>query len=66
MYAGLLLAALGLAALSRSETRMALTVLLFWILEQKVAVEEKYLHERYGAVWEQYSSKVKKYVPWLL
>lgn len=36
MYAGLLLTALGLAALTRSETRLALAALLWWILEQKV------------------------------
>lgn len=36
MYAGALLAALGLAALSRSETRLALAAVLWWIIEQKV------------------------------
>jgi hypothetical protein len=47
MYGGVLLGALGLAVLSRNETRLALFVLLWWILEQKVAVEEKALSERY-------------------
>lgn len=36
MYAGLILAAFGLAAVSHSETRLALAAMLWWILEQKV------------------------------
>ena len=36
MYAGLILGSVGLAAISLSEARLALTVLLWWILEQKV------------------------------
>ncbi len=36
MYAGLILASVGLAAISLSEARLALAALLWWILEQKV------------------------------
>jgi protein-S-isoprenylcysteine O-methyltransferase Ste14 len=36
VYGGLLLGAVGLAALTRSETRLALTALMWWVLERKV------------------------------
>ncbi len=36
MYAGLLLTSLGLAAITRNETRLALAVGLWFILEKKV------------------------------
>jgi len=65
MYGGLLLASLGLAALSRSETRLALALLLWWILEQKVVLEEAALLERYPTEYEAYRSRVRKFVPWL-
>ena len=37
MYGGLLMAALGLAAITRNECRLALTGLLWLVLEQKVS-----------------------------
>ncbi|PNH00185.1 hypothetical protein TSOC_014007 [Tetrabaena socialis] len=36
MYGGLLLAALGLAVLTRNETRLAITAVLWWVLENMV------------------------------
>lgn len=36
MYAGLLLAAAGLTALTLSEARLAMTIFLWWIMERKV------------------------------
>jgi hypothetical protein len=37
MYGGLLMAALGLAAITRNECRLALSGLLWLVLEQKVS-----------------------------
>mmetsp|Transcript_12694 Transcript_12694/g.27501 ORF Transcript_12694/g.27501 Transcript_12694/m.27501 type:complete len:304 (+) Transcript_12694:94-1005(+) len=65
MYGGSLLAALGLAAVTRSEPRLALAALLWYILEQKVKYEERALLERYGAEYEQYKAKVKKFIPYV-
>ncbi|KAF5834808.1 hypothetical protein DUNSADRAFT_8392 [Dunaliella salina] len=64
MYAGLLLAAIGLADLTHSETRLALAVGLWLVLEKKVAQEEKYLCERYPD-YTNYMGKVKKFFPFL-
>jgi hypothetical protein len=37
MYGGLLMAAYGLAVITRSETRLAMAVLLWVVLEKKVS-----------------------------
>ncbi|PNH11878.1 putative protein-S-isoprenylcysteine O-methyltransferase [Tetrabaena socialis] len=64
MYGGLLLAALGLAVLTRNETRLAITAVLWWVLENMVSVEESALSGRY-AEYTEYRSKVKKFLPFL-
>ncbi|GIL77202.1 hypothetical protein Vretimale_3118 [Volvox reticuliferus] len=64
MYGGLLLAGFGLAVLTRNETRLAILALLWWVLENKVAVEEKALAARYPE-YEEYKTKVKKFFPFL-
>lgn len=65
MYSGLILAAAGLAALTRNETRLALAALLWWLLEQKVAAEESSLMERYPDEYPEYAQRVKKFLPYI-
>lgn len=65
MYAGLLLTAFGLAAVTRNETRLALALGLWFILEKKTAKEEEFLCQRYPEEYEQYKSQVKKFVPFI-
>ncbi|GFR42020.1 hypothetical protein Agub_g2836 [Astrephomene gubernaculifera] len=64
MYGGLLLAALGIAVLTRNETRLAIAGLLWWVLENKVNAEERALSERYPE-YAEYKAKVKKFFPFL-
>lgn len=44
MYAGLLMVGFGLAAITRNECRLALTVLLWVVLEQKVSNSSTAMH----------------------
>ncbi|KAJ9531797.1 hypothetical protein QJQ45_021950 [Haematococcus lacustris] len=60
MYAGLLMFCMGLTILTRSETRILLVLLLWWILEQKSVVEEVALLERYPDEYAEYKARVKK------
>ncbi|KAG2495239.1 hypothetical protein HYH03_006512 [Edaphochlamys debaryana] len=64
MYAGLLLCALGITILTRNETRLALTLFLWWILEKKLSMEEQALTDRYAA-YAEYKEKVKKFIPFV-
>ncbi|GLI59508.1 hypothetical protein VaNZ11_001400 [Volvox africanus] len=64
MYGGLLLAGFGLAVLTRNETRLAILALLWWVLENKVTVEEKALAARYPE-YAEYKAKVKKLFPFV-
>lgn len=64
MYGGLIMACLGLAAISRNECRVALSFLLWWVLENKVTFEEKALGEAYPE-YEAYKNKVKKFFPYI-
>ena len=65
MYGGLAMASLGLAAVTQSETRLALAALLWFILERKSSIEEKELVARYPQQYEEYKTKVKKFVPFI-
>lgn len=65
IYGGLVLAALGLAAITRSEGRLALAILLWAVSEHKAAYEESCLVQRYGAEYKAYIDKTKKFVPLL-
>ena len=65
MYGGLVLASLGLAAITRSEGRLALAIVLWFVLERKIQFEEGCLVQRYGAEYKNYMAKTKKLVPWL-
>jgi protein-S-isoprenylcysteine O-methyltransferase Ste14 len=65
MYAGLLMASLGLSAITNNECRLALSLLLWWVLEQKVALEERALLELYPGEYAEYRQRVKKFLPYL-
>ncbi|KAL6750277.1 hypothetical protein V8C86DRAFT_2816903 [Haematococcus lacustris] len=65
MYAGLLMFCMGLTILTRSETRILLVLLLWWILEQKSVVEEVALLERYPDEYAEYKARVKKFIPYI-
>lgn len=65
LYGGLIMVALGLAALTRSEVRLALSLALWAVLEQKARAEETALAARYGADYESYAQGTKKFVPFL-
>ena len=64
-YGGLILASIGLAAVTKSEARLALGFLLWFVLEQKTQHEERELSARYPQEYEQYKVKVKKFIPFL-
>jgi protein-S-isoprenylcysteine O-methyltransferase Ste14 len=62
---GLWVRSIGLAAVTKSEIRVALTLLLAYILEKKTAVEEKELINRYPTEYPEYVAKVKKFLPFI-
>lgn len=64
MYGGLLLCSFGFAAVTGSETRLVLSVLLWIILEQKIQVEEGALTKRFPD-YTKYIQSVKKFVPFV-
>ncbi|KAG2495272.1 hypothetical protein HYH03_006545 [Edaphochlamys debaryana] len=65
IYAGLLVFALGLSVASHSETRLAITAALFWVLNSKVEMEEEGLVAKHGRQYEVYREKTKKFFPYL-
>ena len=64
-YCGLILSSLGLAAITRSETRLALAGLMWFILEQKTGFEEKELCRRYPSEYKEYMARVRKFIPFI-
>ncbi|KIZ04248.1 S-isoprenylcysteine O-methyltransferase [Monoraphidium neglectum] len=64
-YGGLVLAALGLAAITRSEGRLALAIVLWFVVDRKAKFEESCLVQRYGAEYKNYAAKTKKFIPFL-
>lgn len=65
MYAGLLIAATGLAALASSPAKTLLVWVLFFVLDKKAALEEDSLMERHGAAYKGYMDRVAKFFPYL-
>lgn len=65
MYGCLILAAVGLSGITHSQDRLALTTVLWFVLEQKAAFEENQLVQRYGQEYEAYRDKTKKFIPYL-
>jgi protein-S-isoprenylcysteine O-methyltransferase Ste14 len=67
LYGGLLMAAVGLAGVTGSESRLACAALLWLVVERKAAFEEAALAARYGADWAAYAAKTPyKFVPWVV
>jgi len=64
MYAGVLLAVLGLAGVTHSGARLALAALLWYVLDEKASIEEAALSERYPE-YNAYKAKVKKFIPFI-
>lgn len=65
VYGGLILASLGLAAITRSEGRLALALLLWAVLERKAVFEEGALLARYGAEYKALQERTRRFFPWL-
>eukprot|EP00878_Enallax_costatus_P006117 GHUV01006413.1.p1 GENE.GHUV01006413.1~~GHUV01006413.1.p1 ORF type:complete len:239 (+),score=54.08 GHUV01006413.1:345-1061(+) len=65
MYGGLILVSLGVAAVTHDETRLLLALGLWLVLEKKIALEEKFLVDRYGAAYEAYKATVMKLFPYI-
>jgi protein-S-isoprenylcysteine O-methyltransferase Ste14 len=65
MYGGLLMASLGLSAITNNECRLALSFLLWFVLEQKVVLEERALGELYPGEYAEYKKRVKKFLPYI-
>ena len=66
IYAGILLAFFGTAFL-RFSPRAFLGVLLFFgIFLYRIRVEERFLGDEFGARWEEYRSRVKALIPFVI
>lgn len=64
LYGGLIIGSLGLAFITGSEVRGLLTLLLWWILESKIKIEEKALEDRFPD-YAEYKVGVKKFFPFV-
>mmetsp|Transcript_29670 Transcript_29670/g.54408 ORF Transcript_29670/g.54408 Transcript_29670/m.54408 type:complete len:254 (-) Transcript_29670:216-977(-) len=64
LYGGAILSGIGLSVLTRNESRLLFTGILWWVLEKKVEWEERALIARYPE-YEIYRQKVKKFFPHL-
>lgn len=65
MYGGLILFATGAAAASASPGRAAAALALFFILENKMILEEKGMRKKHGAKYDEYTSRTRKAIPFL-
>lgn len=64
IYAGVLLSSFGFAAVTGSPARFAITMGLAFFFSKKIDLEETFLLERYGEVYEEYQELVPfKIVP---
>jgi protein-S-isoprenylcysteine O-methyltransferase Ste14 len=64
-YAGLILLAFGLAAVTYCETRLLLACLLSLVLNYKAKKEEAVMHEKHGDAYDEYSHNVDRFFPTL-
>ena len=63
VYAGCILLAFGLAAVSYSESRMLLSALLYFILDFKASREEASMVDKHGEEYEEYQASVGRFFP---
>ena len=66
MYGGILMGAAGLSLATGDEAKVALTLLLYYVLDRKSAYEEQLLEEKYPGQYAEYKTKVKKFIPYVL
>lgn len=63
MYLAFVLGYIGLSFLASAPFTTLLVIPLIWILDQKVIVpEEQYLTEKFGAVYTDYKSQVRRWI----
>ena len=65
LYAGLIMLAFGLAAVTYSETRLVLALLLQMVLTYKARKEEEGMVEKHGEEYEEYMRTVDRFFPTL-
>ena len=65
MYGGLILFSAGAAAASASPGRAAAALALFFILENKMIIEEKGMRKKHGARYDAYAARTRKAIPFL-
>lgn len=63
-FSAVILGAVGIGLITENRLRLALTALLFFFLDCKAQVEERWLHEKYPH-YAAYKSRVKKLIPWI-
>jgi len=63
VYCGFILLAFGFAAVTRSETRGLMSLLLFAILDFKSRREEVAMEERFGEDYAEYAGSVHRFFP---
>jgi len=63
MYAGLLILCASFGLLTDSATRLALTAVLFFVLDKKAELEEAALFKKYGAAYDSYKAITKRFLP---
>lgn len=63
MYLGMVLVLLGVALLMGAATPFAICVVFALIIQYRfIVIEERMLRERFGAAWERYAAKVRRWV----
>ena len=64
-YSGILMIGFGLAAVTYSETRLLMALLLYVVLNYKAKQEEAALSEKHGAAYDVYMKNVERFFPTL-
>jgi protein-S-isoprenylcysteine O-methyltransferase Ste14 len=63
LYAGFILLSFGLAAVTYSETRLVLALLLQFVLTYKAKKEEESLLDKHGDAYSEYMKTVERFFP---
>lgn len=64
IYSAVILSAVGIALVTESWLRLAMSMLLFIFFDMKARVEERWLVEKYPE-YPAYKVRVKKLIPWI-
>jgi protein-S-isoprenylcysteine O-methyltransferase Ste14 len=65
IYTGLITAALGTAVASGEQHAVLGAGFLVWAFELKLRVEERFMRDQFGGVYEEYCAHVKRLVPFI-